>query len=119
MLVSPKLSKIASELLNRPEGVAACEVAAHHRGCKAYAAIYAPVALFPHWSVRRFELPTGLVDDVFDFNSFIECWIARANALEDAVKILSSWGVDTTLLGDPQRVNYPKWGHLVVDASEQ
>ena len=88
---------------------AACELPASRQGCRAFVGVYPPLPEkgVNHWRVRRFEIPTELVDQYFGEEQLINSQLVQMNTIEQVEELLATWNVDSAALQAPWKSDYP------------
>lgn len=89
--------------------VAACEIPAKRKGHRAFVGIYPPLLEknISKWRVRRFEIPSGLVNSSFGEEDLLDSQSVRVDTLEEVEDVLRSWAIATSLFDAPWKCDWP------------
>lgn len=89
--------------------MAACEVTSKLSGYRAFVAVYPPDPERDReaWIVRRFEVPAELIEEYFPQEALANAEYLEVNSMQEAEDLLTSWGVDASLLDAPWNCDYP------------
>jgi hypothetical protein len=88
---------------------AVAEIPAKRESHKAFVAVYPPSRehRITQWRVRRFEIPVKFIDACVGEEELIDSQFVRLDNIEQVEALLSSWGIDSSLLDAPWKCDYP------------
>jgi hypothetical protein len=88
---------------------AACEIRATRPDHRAFVGVYPPLPEhnIEKWRVRKFEIPSCLVEASFGEDALVDSVSLRLGTLEEVEEALASWDIDSSLLDAPWKSDYP------------
>jgi hypothetical protein len=94
------------EMLHR---TAAAEIPTSIPGHRAFVGVYPPMPEkgLPRWTVKRFAIPEHLVDQYFGQRDLVNLEAVCLDAMEEVEKLLSQWGIDSSILDAPWKSDWP------------
>jgi hypothetical protein len=90
-------------------GMAAVEIPATHAGQRAFVGVYPPLPKkgIDQWRVRRFEIPTDLVNEYVGEEQLRDSQFVYLETLQAVEDLLVKWELDGSAFEEPWKIDYP------------